>query len=453
MANKYRGKAVLHPRSVNTSIMPPSTNSKRKIEVIDLIDSDDEPTNPARKAPRAANHPGIYSQSERDTWVISDDDNDANELMHNSQDGGGGLDEGFDLYGILQTKIVGVRYYNGYATLGEHVLIRREPSNQYDGNAIRIDNVQRAQIGHLPRQIAAKLARYVDDGSLFLSGRIAGQKGEYDCPVEVELYGPSDPAAKARLVREMSSDRLPVDEIMRQQAAEKVRAAAEKQRKAAELRKVAKKGAGIIARPTGGSSQQWEHGSSQSEFVGSSSPGLGEASQSIEDIVLESERFNPREVGQVVEKYGAQEESLAQMPMAEQPGRLSTRLLSYQLQGLAWLQDRENPQVPAPGSTDVVQLWKRSERNGTLFTNIATNYSTKKPPELASGGILADDMGLGKTLEVIALIVADMESTGYARAESQSKATLIVAPVSVMSNWSSQVNVCPSPRLDKIRLS
>ena len=448
MANRYRGKAILQPRSANTRTMPPSTNSKRKIEVIDLVDSDDETTNPARKAPRAHNHAGIPSQPNRDTWVISDDD-DTNELLHNSQDSG--LDDGFDLYGTLQTKIVGVRYYNGYATLGEHVLIRREPSNPYDMNAIRVDNVQRTQIGHLPRQMAAKLASYMDNGSLFLSGRIAGLKGEYDCPVEIEIYGPSDPVAKAQLKRQMQSDRLPVDELVRQEATEKERVAAEKRRRAEELRKVAKKGAGV-APPIGGG-QQWEQGSSQSGFVGSSSQGLGQASQSIEDFVLGSERFNPREVGEVVERYGAQEESLAQMPMAEQPGRLSTRLLPYQLQGLAWLQDRENPKVPAPGSTEVVQLWKRSGTNAALFTNIATNYTTREPPELACGGILADDMGLGKTLEMIALIVADTESDGYARAPSQSKATLVVAPVSVMSNWRNQVNFRSSPRLDKIRFS
>lgn len=45
-----------------------------------------------------------------------------------------------------------------------------------------------------------------------------------------------------------------------------------------------------------------------------------------------------------------------------------------------------------------------------------------------SGGILADDMGLGKTLEMISLIL-----TGG------SGPTLIVAPVSVMSNWEKQI--------------
>lgn len=45
-----------------------------------------------------------------------------------------------------------------------------------------------------------------------------------------------------------------------------------------------------------------------------------------------------------------------------------------------------------------------------------------------SGGILADDMGLGKTLEIISLIVTGGPGT-----------TLIVAPVSVMSNWEQQI--------------
>ncbi len=64
-----------------------------------------------------------------------------------------------------------MRYYNGVATLGEIVICRREPSNQvctpsmpplaplqsrltlaqqYDSNAIRVDNVFGVQIGVSP---------------------------------------------------------------------------------------------------------------------------------------------------------------------------------------------------------------------------------------------------------------------------------------------------------------
>ena len=63
--------------------------------------------------------------------------------------------------GILDTKIVGVQYYSGHATPGEHVIVRREPSNPYDPNALRVENVQREQIGHIPRTMASKLAKYM----------------------------------------------------------------------------------------------------------------------------------------------------------------------------------------------------------------------------------------------------------------------------------------------------
>lgn len=61
---------------------------------------------------------------------------------------------------------MGVRFYSGQATPGEYVAIKRERQNQYDSNAIRVDNVMGAQIGHLPRPLAAKLASYLV-GSIF----------------------------------------------------------------------------------------------------------------------------------------------------------------------------------------------------------------------------------------------------------------------------------------------
>lgn len=40
-------------------------------------------------------------------------------------------------------------------------MIRREPGNPYDSNAIRIDNVNSEQIGHIPKALASKLASYM----------------------------------------------------------------------------------------------------------------------------------------------------------------------------------------------------------------------------------------------------------------------------------------------------
>ena len=92
----------------------------------------------------------------------------------------------FKLYGVLETKIVGVQYYKGIANIGEYVILRKEPSNQYDRNAIRVEIVQRDQIGHTPRNVAAKLAKYIDDGRLRLEGSLTGRIGSYDCPMSVK---------------------------------------------------------------------------------------------------------------------------------------------------------------------------------------------------------------------------------------------------------------------------
>lgn len=120
------------------------------------------------------------------------------------------------------------------------------------------------------------------------------------------------------------------------------------------------------------------------------------------------------------------------MPMAETPPGLATQLLSYQRQGLAWMLEKESPRLPAAGSQDVVQLWKRE---GNKYRNIATNFCTTKEPPLASGGILADDMGLGKTIQIISLILANPQP----RTPESTRTTLIVSPVGVMSNWKNQI--------------
>ena len=257
-----------------------------------------------------------------------------------------------------------------------------------------------------------------------MEGSLSGRVGGYDCPIALKLFGTSEPVERANLRNQMKADRLP-SEVIDQKEKEA------KKRKAEELKKIAaaKKG-------TKGNSRSGQQSgqSSQTDFAGTLSQGDGSSSQSLEDLMEGSERFNPRDVGEIVEKFGAGEDDLAQMPMADCPRKLATQLLPYQRQGLAWLLDKEDPQLPSVGSEDTIQLWKRSTQNRAVFTNVATNFSIKDhKPVLASGGILSDDMGMGKTLEMIALMVAD------SKISAQSKSTLIVAPVGVMSNWSGQI--------------
>ena len=62
--------------------------------------------------------------------VLSQGITDADMEIGSSQDFDDNVYQSLTLYGRIMTKIVGIRYYNGHATMGEHVLVRREPTNQ-----------------------------------------------------------------------------------------------------------------------------------------------------------------------------------------------------------------------------------------------------------------------------------------------------------------------------------
>jgi len=319
----------------------------------------------------------------------------------------------------MNTKIVGIRYYDGRASVGEYVVIRREPQNPYDKNAIRIDNVMRQQIGHIGRAVAAKLSSFMDSNDLVLEGALTGPKGEFDCPIAFKLFGTNDPAASQELKTRMQAQKLPVQELNKAEAArKKQQAELEKQRKAREKIAAQMRRQGNTVIDNAGPNK---YSNFNSEGDGSN------PAQEIGELLSGTATFDPREVQDAVNKFAHTEETLAKMPMADQPQELITQLLPYQRQGLQWMLDHESAQLPNQDDGNSVQFWKKSKG---YYTNIATSFSVKNPPELASGGILADDMGLGKTIQVLSLMAADPRKTG--------KPTLIVAPLSVMSNWKKQ---------------
>lgn len=270
----------------------------------------------------------------------------------------------------------------------------------------------------------------MDNSSLLIEAQITGVIGSFDCPLDLKFYGTNDPVERENLVHQMQSDKIPVTQgasRMRQDA----KTIAERKKLAEKAAKEAKKKGGIVV---GADGRSYENGMAD-YMAGTSTEGMGPG-PSLEDIVGGSERYNPRNVDQVVEEFGVKEKDLAAMPKAKQPQAMVTAMHPFQLQGLQWMLDKESPALPANGTKDVVQMWQRHSRIADAFTNLATNFSVKNP-ELASGGILADDMGLGKTIQTIALIMADRELGR--KAKDASNATLILAPVSVMSNWSSQM--------------
>ncbi|KAI1171577.1 hypothetical protein F4777DRAFT_48271 [Nemania sp. FL0916] len=303
-----------------------------------------------------------------------------------------------ELYGAIDNKIVGVRYYDGIVTPGESILCRREPTNIYDKNAVRVDNIMGSQIGHLPRVLVGKLAPYLDSDDIKLDGIITGYKGPFDCPIRLILYGTNNPVARSQLEAKLKADKLV---------------------KATELNKTRKEA-------------ESQRATSQRSKKNTPAMGLGtsdygpDSTQSRQEVLEDSEVADFQADPSALDVLNMDEETLSKMPKAAQPDEIKSRLLFHQLQGLAWMESKETPQLPAPGSSNVVQLWKRKATN---FQNLASGHVTTQRPRLLSGGILTDEMGLGKTLQTISLIM----SGGF-----ENGPTLIVAPTGVLSNWEQQ---------------
>lgn len=140
-------------------------------------------------APTSTLHHGQHSETERKAWR-ADEQDDVTDLVFSSTQAAAADTELLHHFANLHSKIVGVRFYNGHANPGEQILMKREPGNPYDSNAIRIDNVQNMQIGHIPRQIASKLATFMDNSYLHCEGELAGHIGQFDCPLLIRLFGP-----------------------------------------------------------------------------------------------------------------------------------------------------------------------------------------------------------------------------------------------------------------------
>lgn len=236
-------------------------------------------------------------QAPRSSWV-ADDELDAIGL---TQDDGGG--SSFELYGSFDGKIVGVRFYNGAITPGEMVLCRREPGNPYDSNAIRVDNVMRNQIGHLPRTVAAKLAPLIDQGDIILEGAVTGYKDTFDCPIRLYIYGTGEPSARKEL-----ENKLKAAKLLKAMQLKSTRQEAEARRKASEL--------GLKS----GTSQA---GLPQDDEQGQNVP--------VQQLLGVSEVADTR-AEDLLKGFSMDEKALSELPMASQPDELVSQLLPYQLQ-------------------------------------------------------------------------------------------------------------------------
>jgi SWI/SNF-related matrix-associated actin-dependent regulator of chromatin subfamily A3 len=119
---------------------------------------------------------------------------------------------------------------------------------------------------------------------------------------------------------------------------------------------------------------------------------------------------------------------------------VKTGLYTHQKKALAWMlaSETRGSVADALGRLPAAERAKSSiffwqDLGGGVYKNLATQSAVKATPQLPSGGILADDMGLGKTLTTLSLIASDT-----LKPPQQRKPTLIVCPLSVLTNWEEQ---------------
>ncbi|XP_031418878.1 helicase-like transcription factor [Clupea harengus] len=94
------------------------------------------------------------------------------------------------LFGNIQGTVVGLRYYTGVVNRGEMVSLVREPQNPYDRNAVMVANVYGSQVGHMKKELAAAMAPIIDGNLAKIEGVVPyGETNKFSMPVILSFWG------------------------------------------------------------------------------------------------------------------------------------------------------------------------------------------------------------------------------------------------------------------------
>lgn len=162
----------------------------------------------------------------------------------------------------------------------------------------------------------------------------------------------------------------------------------------------------------------------------------------------------------------------AGLPETDPPAdRFRFTLRPYQKRGLHWMIQKESLDTDEDTSHLMHPLWQaiewpdqtgheektstpaRPDTQTEFYANMFNGEMSLRFPSVVKsimGGILADEMGLGKTISTMALVhsVVDTKPTRVPRYAANT--TLVVAPMSLLSQWESEALACSQPGKVKV---
>jgi SNF2-related domain len=317
--------------------------------------------------------------------------------------------------GSTPMAINGLCYHSGTVSAGETVQLIRERNN-----TVRVVTTGKT-IGHIEKKHALKLAQVMDtmSGRIEVQGTIAGNGNAYSQPVTVTFL--------VKTAIEQNTEAL--ESYLRGLLGTVFQRAPQQQR--------------VTPSPTNNNASRTGISDVQAELMaillrGTSTPMAHvEMSTETTDWAAQQEELDKMFDAAVKNQL----EGLPQYPMP--PEFDSLDLFDYQKAGIRWLIHQER-------NDDAVPPWftKRTQLGREFWHCDITKCLQDQAPKPIRGGILADDMGLGKTLQTLGLILSNppegqrcypFQNRGLLRAPFP-RCTLIVCPLSVMANWTIQIN-------------
>ncbi|KAJ7924933.1 SNF2 family N-terminal domain-containing protein [Mycena leptocephala] len=338
-----------------------------------------------------------------------------------------------ELYVTMQTDVVGIQYYRGMVGPGEEVRLNREPQNQYDRNAIQVKNIASAQVGHIPKKVAAKLAPLLDqrlvsvEGVMIQGNLAASAKVIYTLSITLKIYG--SPSKRQELE----------PKLIWATPGQRGFQSRNSQASGSSAAPYSAPGPSYAAGPSTQRRPDPVQTAAQLEAARKRQEALQKAAD-LKKMLSSLEHVDDEERRSSLLDHLLSTDDILSLPVHPNPpgigNGLVVDLLKHQSQALQWAVERENPILPKTETDKPVQFWQ-FKKNGskTYYFNLATKTPQETPPVLGRGALCADAMVLGKTLTMLALILATKADVS----REFSNCTLIVAPLSVLSNWEKQI--------------